>query len=56
MPPFRLPGSAGHPLNSDSLVGQPVLVAFICNHCPYVKHIAELQHQVAPERVITHPV
>ena len=40
MPAFRLPDAEGQILDSTDLTGAPVLVAFICNHCPYVKHIA----------------
>ena len=29
----------GKPFSSTSLAGKPAVVAFICNHCPYVKHI-----------------
>ncbi|HMJ12491.1 MAG TPA: thioredoxin family protein [Polyangiaceae bacterium] len=44
LPRFSLPDvSSGSPLSSDSLRGSVSVVAFICNHCPYVKHIrAEL--------------
>ncbi len=40
MPAFRLPDSAGGELDSTELNGNAVLVAFICNHCPFVKHLA----------------
>jgi AhpC/TSA family len=33
----------GQPFGSSRLAGKPAVIAFICNHCPYVKHIrAEL--------------
>jgi len=39
-PAFRLPDPYGKWLSSDDLKSAPaLLVAFICNHCPYVKHI-----------------
>lgn len=39
-PPFRLHDPNGKPVSSDDFKGAPaLLVAFICNHCPYVKHI-----------------
>jgi peroxiredoxin len=41
MPPFRLPDFDGHVVSSDDLRGTPALVAFICNHCPYVRHIRQ---------------
>jgi peroxiredoxin len=39
LPPFDLPDGEGKRLSSRELEQRPVLVAFICNHCPYVKHI-----------------
>lgn len=39
-PHFRLPDPQGKQTSSDDFRGAPaLLVAFICNHCPYVKHI-----------------
>jgi thiol-disulfide isomerase/thioredoxin len=39
-PPFALPSVYGQIVNSDGLAtGQPLLVMFLCNHCPYVRHI-----------------
>jgi peroxiredoxin len=41
-PDFKLPDPAGEVHALDDFVGAPALVvAFICNHCPYVKHIRE---------------
>jgi peroxiredoxin len=38
--PFRLPDPAGDWMSLDDFKQAPaLLVAFICNHCPYVKHI-----------------
>ena len=39
-PDFELPDTAGKVVSRNQFVGQPLLVMFICNHCPYVKHIA----------------
>ncbi len=40
MPAFALPNVVdGRVVDSASLVGRPGVVVFICNHCPYVKHI-----------------
>lgn len=41
-PPFALPDSvSGGDVSLDDLAGAPALVvAFISNHCPYVRHIA----------------
>jgi peroxiredoxin len=43
-PDFRLPATNGQWVARDSFRGKPaLLVMFICNHCPYVKHVrAEL--------------
>lgn len=39
-PDFRLPDTDGHTVSLDDFNSAPVLfVAFICNHCPYVKHV-----------------
>lgn len=39
-PDFALPDTAGHVIRRDDLAGAPaLLVAFVCNHCPYVQHI-----------------
>ena len=39
LPPFVLPDLDGHLVSSESFAGRPLLVAFLCNHCPYVKHV-----------------
>ncbi|HEU4867733.1 MAG TPA: thioredoxin family protein [Actinomycetota bacterium] len=39
MPPFELPDPTGQTVAGSSFQGTPLLVMFICNHCPYVKHI-----------------
>jgi peroxiredoxin len=40
MPSFNLPDTvSGSLFASSSLLGKPAVVMFICNHCPYVKHI-----------------
>lgn len=39
-PTFALPDTrTGATVNSSGFAGKPMLVAFICNHCPYVVHI-----------------
>ena len=39
-PPFTLPSVDGSKVSLDDLAGTPaLLVAFLCNHCPYVRHI-----------------
>lgn len=41
VPPFSLPDVVtGRPVGPEDFADKPaLLVAFICNHCPYVKHI-----------------
>lgn len=41
LPPFRLPDAEGRETGSDDYPGQPLLVIFLCNHCPFVKHVAD---------------
>ena len=41
LPPFRLADADGRITDSAELAGRPLLVAFLCNHCPYVKHVAD---------------
>jgi len=42
-PDFRLPDTvSGHPFTYDDIAGtQATLIMFICNHCPFVKHIID---------------
>jgi hypothetical protein len=39
LPVFCLPDLTGVAVSSESFAGKPLLVAFVCNHCPYVKHV-----------------
>jgi peroxiredoxin len=40
LPTFELPDTvSGKLVSSSSLLGKPAVVFFICNHCPFVKHI-----------------
>ncbi|MDY7109349.1 MAG: thioredoxin family protein [Planctomycetota bacterium] len=40
-PPFTLPDTEGRTVSLDDLAGaRALLVMFICNHCPFVKHVA----------------
>ncbi|MGM0594241.1 MAG: thioredoxin family protein [Pseudomonadota bacterium] len=55
-PAFSLPESAsGKTVSLEDFRGRPVVVAFICNHCPYVLHIAgklaELAHRYQQQGV-----
>ncbi|MEX2587309.1 MAG: thioredoxin family protein [Actinomycetota bacterium] len=50
MPAFQLPDPSGRLVSSESLQGAPAtLVMFICNHCPYVKHIKPKLAEVTKE-------
>jgi peroxiredoxin len=40
-PDFALPDNTGRTVRRSDFAGKPLLVMFICNHCPYVKHIRE---------------
>lgn len=40
-PDFSLPDPAGKIVSLADFAGKPLLVMFICNHCPYVKHVAD---------------
>jgi peroxiredoxin len=39
MPAFRLPSTTGEIVSSELYTSRPLLVAFICHHCPFVRHI-----------------
>ncbi|MEM1098713.1 MAG: thioredoxin family protein [Planctomycetota bacterium] len=39
-PGFALPDTDGGTVSLSDFAGKPMLVAFICNHCPYVIHVA----------------
>lgn len=42
LPAFSLPDTvSGKPVSSADYAGKPLLVAFICNHCPFVLHLAD---------------
>ena len=49
-PDFSLPEPAtGQTVQLSDFAGQPVLVAFICNHCPFVIHIQKELAEMARE-------
>lgn len=49
-PQFRLPDPQGNWVSSEDFAGAPaLLVAFICNHCPYVKHVRAAFAEFAKE-------
>jgi peroxiredoxin len=41
LPEFSLPDYDGTIHESGEYADTPILVAFICNHCPFVKHIVD---------------
>lgn len=49
-PPFSLPDTEGQTVALDELRDAPaLLVMFICNHCPFVKHVQDALAQLAEE-------
>jgi len=40
-PDFTLPDVAGRPHSLSDFTAPVLVVAFLCNHCPYVKHIEQ---------------
>lgn len=40
-PGFSLSDTDGTTVSRDDFAGKPLLVMFICNHCPFVKHVAD---------------
>ena len=55
-PAFRLPDTDGAVVSSDDFAAAPaLLVMFICNHCPFVKHVrgelARIGRDYAPRGV-----
>lgn len=48
-PDFALPDCEGRTVSRRDFAGQPLLVAFICNHCPFVQHIGEKLGELTAE-------
>jgi peroxiredoxin len=40
-PDFSLPDTNGNTVKRSDFEGKPLLVMFICNHCPFVKHLRD---------------
>lgn len=40
-PDFKLPDTNGAVVSREEFSGRPLLVIFMCNHCPFVKHVRE---------------
>ncbi|SEA46126.1 Peroxiredoxin [Microbulbifer marinus] len=49
LPNFSLPNPAGNLYSSDAFHDKPALIVFLCNHCPFVKHIAAAFAEFARE-------
>jgi peroxiredoxin len=41
LPAFNLPDTDGKLVSNEGYAGQPLLVIFICNHCPFVIHVRD---------------
>jgi peroxiredoxin len=42
LPAFSLPDTvSGKTVSSADYAGKPLVIAFICNHCPFVLHVAD---------------
>ncbi len=41
LPPFSLPDTDGKIVTNKDFAGKPILVMFICNHCPFVIHVRD---------------
>lgn len=48
-PDFALPDTTGQTVRRADFAGKPLLVMFICNHCPFVKHVARELKRLADE-------
>lgn len=46
-PDFALEDTEGRIVSRADFEGMPLLVMFICNHCPYVKHVAPALKEIA---------
>lgn len=40
-PSFSLPDARGGTVRLEDFAGKPLLVMFLCNHCPFVKHVRD---------------
>jgi len=49
-PEFNLPSTTGEMVSMADFAGRPaLLVAFVCNHCPYVRHVESALARVAAD-------
>ncbi|MEO8107038.1 MAG: thioredoxin family protein [Actinomycetes bacterium] len=49
---FELPDVAGAPHRLADFTAPVLVVAFVCNHCPYVQHIEDAMGQLAPSAAL----
>ena len=53
LPAFNLPDTVtGKNFSSEQLLGKISVVMFICNHCPYVKHVNDQLVQLANDYML----
>jgi len=57
-PQFTLPDTRNNqPVSLTDYAGKPVLIVFMCNHCPYVVHLIDelvvIAHQLADQGIAT---
>jgi peroxiredoxin len=48
-PDFTLPDTIGRTVSLKEFSGKPLAVVFMCNHCPFVKHLADAVAKFAAE-------
>ncbi len=48
-PAFSLPDTGGKMVSLSAFRGKPVLLMFLCNHCPFVKHLGAQLAQLGRE-------
>ncbi len=48
-PGFCLSDGEGRDIRLSDFAGRPLLVMFICNHCPFVKHVANVLADIGRE-------
>jgi peroxiredoxin len=49
VPPFSLPDTNNKIISDKDFAGKPLLVLFICNHCPFVIHVRNQLATLAKE-------
>jgi peroxiredoxin len=49
LPPFALPDTDGRVVRAEDFRAKPLLVVFLSNHCPYVKHVKKELAQIGKD-------